>query len=75
MPYLRRQDDTKADEALTVRDALLSPLGRDPDLPRILVINSETFTLWEEHFSRLQQVVKAWEPESRRIITLGELFS
>ncbi|KAK2466113.1 hypothetical protein APHAL10511_001755 [Amanita phalloides] len=37
-------------------------------LPQILVINSETFTLWDEHFSRLQKVVKAWEAE--RIITL-----
>ena len=75
MPYLRRQSNTEADGALTVRDALLSPLGRYPDLPRMLVINSEIFTLWEEHFSRLQEVVKAWEPESNRIITLGELFS
>ena len=80
VPHLRKPDNTSADgdtlrDDTTITDALLSPpLGRNPDLPRMLVINSETFTLWEEHFSRLQQVVRAWEPEGKRIITLGELF-
>ncbi|PFH51356.1 hypothetical protein AMATHDRAFT_175231 [Amanita thiersii Skay4041] len=43
---------------------------RNPNLPRMLVLNSETFTLWTEHFARLQEVVKAWEPEGEKIVTL-----
>ena len=39
--------------------------------PRMLVINSETFTVWKDHFARLQEVVKGWEPEEKSIITLG----
>lgn len=39
--------------------------------PRVLVINSETFTLWKDHFSRLQEVVSAWEPDGGRILTIG----
>jgi len=80
VPHLRRPDNVNTDgdtlqDDTTITDALLAPpLGRNPDLPRMLVINSETFTLWEEHFSRLQQVVRAWEPAGKRIITLGELF-
>jgi len=27
----------------------------------MLVINSETFTLWRDHFARLQEVVSTWE--------------
>ncbi|RXW25242.1 hypothetical protein EST38_g592 [Candolleomyces aberdarensis] len=38
--------------------------------PRMLVINSETFTVWKDHFARLQEVVKGWEPEEKSIITL-----
>ncbi|KAF8812247.1 hypothetical protein BYT27DRAFT_7132610 [Phlegmacium glaucopus] len=38
--------------------------------PRILVINSETFTLWKDHFTRLQKVVSAWEPGGGRILTI-----
>ncbi|KAG6833917.1 hypothetical protein H0H87_007928 [Tephrocybe sp. NHM501043] len=44
--------------------------GRDSRLPQILVINSETFTLWKDHYARLESVIKAWEPEGRRILTL-----
>ncbi|KAG2013287.1 hypothetical protein CC2G_010216 [Coprinopsis cinerea AmutBmut pab1-1] len=38
--------------------------------PRMLVINSETFTLWKDHFARLEEIVKGWEPEGGRIATL-----
>ncbi|TFK22339.1 hypothetical protein FA15DRAFT_622679 [Coprinopsis marcescibilis] len=41
-----------------------------PAHPRMLVINSETFTLWKDHFARLQEIVKGWEPNGRRIVTL-----
>ncbi|KAG6854880.1 hypothetical protein C0991_012070 [Blastosporella zonata] len=45
--------------------------GRDSRLPQMLVINSETFTLWKDHYARLESVVKAWEPEGGRLLTLG----
>jgi platelet-activating factor acetylhydrolase len=38
----------------------------------MLVINSDPFTLWKCHFERLKSVVEAWEPEGRRVLTLGE---
>ncbi|KAF4602119.1 hypothetical protein EYR40_005323 [Pleurotus pulmonarius] len=38
--------------------------------PRILVINSERFTLWKDHFSRLQAVIKEWEPRGDNILTI-----
>lgn len=41
-------------------------------LPRMLVMNSDRFTLWKDHFERLKCVVEAWEPEGRRVLTLGE---
>lgn len=45
---------------------------RDDRLPRMLVLNSEVFTLWKDHYARLQEIVRAWEPQGKRIITLGE---
>lgn len=39
--------------------------------PRMLVINSETFTLWKDHYARLQEVVAGWEPHGGKILTLG----
>jgi len=39
--------------------------------PRMLVINSETFTIWKDHYARLQEVVAGWEPRGGRILTLG----
>lgn len=42
----------------------------DSPHPRMLVINSETFTLWKDHFARLQEVVSGWEPHGGRILTL-----
>jgi len=38
--------------------------------PRLLVINSETFTIWKDHFARLQEVVKGWEPNGGNILTI-----
>ncbi|KAK7061916.1 SCF E3 ubiquitin ligase complex F-box protein GrrA [Favolaschia claudopus] len=39
-------------------------------LEQMLVINSQVFTLWTVHFTRLAEVVKAWEPNGRRLLTL-----
>ncbi|KAF8897699.1 platelet-activating factor acetylhydrolase [Infundibulicybe gibba] len=47
-----------------------SPREKTQKLPRMLVINSETFTLWKDHFARLRDVVLSWEPEEKRILTL-----
>ncbi|TFK43726.1 platelet-activating factor acetylhydrolase, isoform II-domain-containing protein [Crucibulum laeve] len=38
--------------------------------PRMLVINSETFTLWKDHFERLREVISGWEPDGKSILTL-----
>ncbi|KAH0587764.1 hypothetical protein H2248_006520 [Termitomyces sp. 'cryptogamus'] len=44
----------------------------DGRLPQMLVINSEVFTLWKDHYTRVKRIVKAWEPEGRRLLTLGK---
>ncbi|KAI0089141.1 platelet-activating factor acetylhydrolase, isoform II-domain-containing protein [Irpex rosettiformis] len=36
------------------------PGEKGSETPRLLVINSEGFTLWDEHFDRLKEVVKGW---------------
>jgi len=46
----------------------------DTCLPRVMVLNSETFTLWRNHYERLQDVVRGWEPHAPRIITLSECY-
>lgn len=39
---------------------------------RLLVINSEGFTLWGEHYARLQGIVRSWDPKFGRLITICE---
>lgn len=46
------------------------PQGPGDTLPQLLVINSEKFSLWKDHFARLIGVVQAWEPEKRRVLTI-----
>ncbi|THV08375.1 hypothetical protein K435DRAFT_847243 [Dendrothele bispora CBS 962.96] len=41
------------------------------EIPRMLVINSEGFTLWTDHFARLEFAVKAF---GAKLITLGKSF-
>lgn len=54
----------------------LSRLKEQPEKPaRILVINSEAFTLWRDHFNRLQDVMAAWEPQGQRILTICESYN
>ncbi|KDR83955.1 hypothetical protein GALMADRAFT_133340 [Galerina marginata CBS 339.88] len=38
--------------------------------PSMLVINSENFTLWKDHYARLLEVVAGWEPKGGRIMTI-----
>ncbi|KAJ7129494.1 platelet-activating factor acetylhydrolase, isoform II-domain-containing protein [Mycena epipterygia] len=51
-----------------------SPLSLKPSSSRppekMLVINSQVFSLWKDHFTRLTGVVDAWEPQGRRLLTL-----
>lgn len=46
------------------------PQGPRDALPQLLVINSEKFSLWKDHFARLIGVVQAWEPKRRRVLTI-----
>ncbi|KAK0473074.1 platelet-activating factor acetylhydrolase, isoform II-domain-containing protein [Armillaria novae-zelandiae] len=43
---------------------------RRSSLPRLLVINSEKFTLWKEHFERLENIVMCWGADGR-LLTLA----
>lgn len=43
--------------------------SRPPE--KMLVINSQVFSLWKDHFTRLTGVVDAWEPQGRRLLTLS----
>ena len=45
---------------------------KSSSLPRMLVLNSDPFTLWEDHFERLKGVVEAWEPDGRSVLTLSK---
>jgi len=63
-----------------VLDPWLEPLplpGLAPDAnqessgqPKLMVINAEGFTLWTEHFKRLEEMVPAW-PESALFTIIG----
>ena len=41
-------------------------------LPNILVINSEKFTLWKDHFERLTELGKSWTESQWQLLTIGE---
>ncbi|KAF9006574.1 platelet-activating factor acetylhydrolase, isoform II-domain-containing protein [Cyathus striatus] len=36
----------------------------------MLVLNSETFTVWKDHFERLENIVHLWGPSGGKILTL-----
>ena len=68
-----------------VLDPWLEPLplpGPAPDAnqdassgnPKLMVINAEGFTLWTDHFKRLEEMVPAW-PESALLTISGCLFT
>ncbi|KZT13050.1 uncharacterized protein LAESUDRAFT_754072 [Laetiporus sulphureus 93-53] len=81
-PSLAFRDSFIHPEALPITHALvldpwLEPLPtpgpapnieatRDACTPHILVLNSEQFTLWTDHFARLQGVVSSWHSEHGR---------
>ncbi|KAF8195710.1 platelet-activating factor acetylhydrolase, isoform II-domain-containing protein [Mycena galopus ATCC 62051] len=55
-------------EPSSSESAPLKPTDCPPE--QMLVINSQVFSLWTMHFTRLTEVVKAWEPQGRRLLTL-----
>ncbi|KZP24695.1 hypothetical protein FIBSPDRAFT_856902 [Athelia psychrophila] len=57
-------------DAATVQAHLRPAKGQGQGPVRVLVLNSEGFTLWKDHFARLRAVVDAWEPAGRRVLTL-----
>jgi platelet-activating factor acetylhydrolase len=57
----------------TVPASVLKPNGRPPE--KMLVINSQVFSLWTVHFTRLVDIVNAWEPQGRRLLTLSAFLS
>ncbi|KAI0082445.1 hypothetical protein K474DRAFT_1611459 [Panus rudis PR-1116 ss-1] len=38
-----------------------SSLAKSYSPPKLLVINSEGFTLWDDHFARLKHIVQSWQ--------------
>lgn len=61
-------------EAATVAPVASMDLDTKLPRPRMLVINSEAFTLWKEHYARLQKVVAEWEPQGGHILTIRTCF-
>ncbi|KAJ7283996.1 platelet-activating factor acetylhydrolase, isoform II-domain-containing protein [Mycena rebaudengoi] len=51
-------------------DTLATVVGKEP-LEKLLVINSAAFTLWKDHFTRLQGVLDAWDVQEKSLFTLG----
>ncbi|KAF7301825.1 N-acetyltransferase domain-containing protein [Mycena indigotica] len=45
-------------------------LVHPPSSLRLLVINSQTFTLWNDHFTRLLDLVKEWDSDHGKLLTL-----
>ncbi|KAJ8523539.1 hypothetical protein ONZ45_g110 [Pleurotus djamor] len=42
----------------------------NPNQPKLLVINSEKFTLWKDHFARLEGIVREWQPQDKYLVTI-----
>ncbi|RDB22670.1 Platelet-activating factor acetylhydrolase 2 [Hypsizygus marmoreus] len=61
---------TAAPQSILDENTLELQYDKDHQLPRMLVINSETFTLWKDHYTRLEDVIAAWEPQGDGILTL-----
>ncbi|KAJ7068452.1 platelet-activating factor acetylhydrolase, isoform II-domain-containing protein [Mycena amicta] len=60
-----------------VLDPWLEPLPSPGPIPthapsslRLLVINSQFFTLWKDHFTRVLEVVKTWDTDAGKLLTL-----
>jgi len=71
-PFVRPEGPGILTDIDCIQEPLESSLTNklDSPHPRMLAINSETFTLWKDHFARLQEVVSGWEPHGGRILTL-----
>ncbi|KIK67971.1 hypothetical protein GYMLUDRAFT_154871 [Collybiopsis luxurians FD-317 M1] len=61
-----------ADDNATLVDARLNGTSEHDvigpaNVPRLLVMNSEAFSLWRTHFERLQGVVKGWGSDAKLV--------
>ena len=54
------------------RDMSDSDSKNEQARPSALVINSEQFTVWKDHYERLRKVFEGWEPQGGRILTVGK---
>ncbi|KAJ7590934.1 platelet-activating factor acetylhydrolase, isoform II-domain-containing protein [Mycena floridula] len=43
--------------------------------PRLLIVNSEQWTLWTSHFERLKEVTSSWRPQGRIITLVGSMHA
>ncbi|KAF9569098.1 hypothetical protein CPC08DRAFT_732375 [Agrocybe pediades] len=59
---------SEMDAALPGND--LNPKSEGGSHPEMLVINSEAFTLWKDHYARLKEVIAGWHPQGGRIMTI-----
>ena len=48
---------------------------KEEHLPSILIINSEKFTLWKDHFERLIEVGKSWTEGGWELLTIGTFYA
>lgn len=71
-PEISESEAAVKEHAISSSDSS-TQIGSAP--PRMLVINSEQFTVWKDHYARLKEVVVGWEPKGGRLVTLGmEIF-
>lgn len=64
-----KQVSSSSQETLVVNNKT----DQESSLPELLVINSQAFTLWDEHFNRLRKVNEAWGAKAT-LLTLGSLL-
>lgn len=65
-PYIHSDEvpeDGAQDDAQS--DVKSVPGEQSSKVPRLLVVNSEGFTLWDDHFGKLKAVVQAWNNASQ----------
>ncbi|EIW82341.1 hypothetical protein CONPUDRAFT_103384 [Coniophora puteana RWD-64-598 SS2] len=61
-----------------VLDPWVEPLAKDlldisftmNEPPRLLIVNSEAFTLWKDNFSKLEYMLDRWAPERKHLLTI-----
>ncbi|KAF5322885.1 hypothetical protein D9619_000626 [Psilocybe cf. subviscida] len=78
LPYINSASSGEAAAKSSLEDATSSNAGdasgsdfeSKTGHSKMLVINSETFTLWKDHYARLKESMAQWGPGGGRILTL-----